>query len=298
MTAIMPDQATDLRRMMQQHESTQPNAVAAPHPPTGPHVIAVASGKGGVGKSNIAVNLAWSLARAGQRVLLLDADLGTANADVLLGLRPRHSLADVLAGQCALSEAAQQVIPGFHLIPGASGIGEVANLGELQRNRLLAGMAQLEQSCDTLLVDCGAGISQNVLAFAQAADQLLLVTTPEPTALADAYSLVKVASRMAHTPALALVVNAVLNHCEGEDTTQRFTSAAARFLQVAIDDFGQIPRDSRVPLAVRQRQPVVLAYPRSPAARAISALSQRILSRNARTPMRRGFFEQIFGLFY
>jgi len=297
MTAITTDQATALRRMMEQHEAVEPAAVA-PHPPTGPFVIAIASGKGGVGKSNVAVNLSWSLAAAGQRVLLLDADLGTANADVLLGVRPRHHLGDVLGGRCALADAAQLVAPQLRLIPGASGIGDVANLGDAQRARLLNGMARLEQSCDVLIIDCGAGISQNVLAFAQAADQLLLVTTPEPTALADAYSLVKVASRMQQTPDLALVVNAVLDRQEGRDVTQRFTNAAARFLQVAVDDFGQIPRDPRVPLAVRERRPVVHVYPRSPAARAISGLAQRILSRDASPSVRRGFFQQIFGLFY
>jgi flagellar biosynthesis protein FlhG len=291
----------------------RPAAIHPPVPRRGfARVVAVASGKGGVGKTNIAANLGIALARRGLRIVLVDADLGTANVDVILNVRSRWDLSHVLRRQRSVEEVAIDVEPGLRLIVGASGLASVTDLDPLERAALIEDLATLESACDVLLLDCGAGISQNVLAFAQAADELLVVTTPEPTALTDAYALIKVLSRRAQVrgedaegdgcsasgPLFRLVVNQAASLREGRLVADRIAGTAARFLGVNVELAGQILRDPRVPLAVRQRVPFIRRYPRSPAASCLAALAERVGRPCSRGHGESGFFRRLVGVFY
>src|SRR3954471_2803638 len=186
---VLFDQAASLRTMMGQR--------------AGANVIAVTSGKGGVGKSNVAVNLAIKFAAAGKNVVLLDADLGLANADVLCNIDLPCNLSHVIARKKELREVMVRAPGGFHLIGGASGLARMADLTDFDRQRLVDALGELEQQCDIILIDTGAGISPNVLSFTRAADHVLVVTTPEPTAITDAYAVVKVLHRDAAALATA-----------------------------------------------------------------------------------------------
>ncbi len=291
------DQAADLRRMMARHEAGIAQVPARASQPTA-HVIAVASGKGGVGKTTIAVNLAMHWARQGRRVVLIDADLGTANVDVAMNVHAMHDLSHVIRGQRTLADVAVPVCRNLSVIVGASGIAGVADLQSFERQRVLDCFARLEREHDLILLDCGAGISQNVLAFAQSAHRLLLVATPEPTAVADAYALVKVLSRTPVTPPIGLVVNAALTAGEACVVADRFASVAARFLGTAVDDLGHILRDDNVPASVRHRKPLIASHPRSPASRGVAVLANRLLSGVDAAPAAAGFFRRLFGHFY
>jgi flagellar biosynthesis protein FlhG len=239
-------------------------------------VIAVSSGKGGVGKTNLAVNLGLALARRGLRVALLDADLGTANVDVVLGIRPRYHLQHVVTGERTLSEI---VVPGpfgLRVVPGASGLPDLVDLPDAQRQALLRSLLTLDGAVDLLLIDTQAGVGQNVIQFILAARELLLVTTPEPTAMTDAYALLKILSNYNTPIATRLVVNCVRNRGEGEATARRLASAAQQFLGTEIRLAGQLPFDASMMEAVRAQSPLVQSHPRSPAAQAIERLAETL----------------------
>ncbi|MCS7033250.1 MAG: MinD/ParA family protein, partial [Phycisphaerae bacterium] len=241
-------------------------------------VIAVTSGKGGVGKSNIAVNLAIRLAAAGKDVVLLDADLGLANADVLCNVDLPCNLAHVIAGTRDLHDVMVKAPGGFRLIGGASGLAKLADLSELDRQRLLDSLEQIEQQADFLVIDTGAGISPNVLSFTRAADHVLIVTTPEPTAITDAYAVVKVLTRGGSGQRISMLINQVLSEHEGRCVFERISRVARQFLNVNVLDAGWVPDDEHVVLAVRRRVPFVLAYPRCPATQCVTRLAMRLAS--------------------
>ena len=324
MSTLPKDQASELRRMMAGLQGRPPavpvsppaaavqgSLIRSPVPqrrPTQPQitpsrrrtarVIAIASGKGGVGKTNIAVNLAISLARRGLRIVLIDADLGTANVDVVMNVQSRFDLSHVIRRERTIDEIAVSIESGLRLIAGASGLASVADLSPLDRQSLIEEFACLESTADIILLDCGAGISQNVLAFAQSSDELLVVTTPEPTALTDAYALVKVLTRAPWTPPMRLVVSQTNTLREGQVVAERVASVAARFLGVALECAGQVLRDQHVALAVRQRVPFVVKYPDCPASTCIAALASWVDAASASASARSGFFRRVFRFFY
>src|SRR6059036_106498 len=243
-------------------------------------VIAVASGKGGVGKANLAV----ALARAGQRVCVLDADLGLANVDVLLGLSPRASMLHVLRGEQRLADVILEGPAGVRVIPAASGYEELTALSAAERLRLLDEVDALGNSLDVLLVDTAAGISSNVLYFTAAAAEALIVITPEPTALTDAYALVKVLAARYGRREFLVTVNMAAGAADAEAAFRRLARVAARFLRVQLEYQGYVPYDDALPRAVRQQHPVVLAAPGSPASQALVALAARLAVRPAAGP--------------
>jgi flagellar biosynthesis protein FlhG len=285
MTTMFLDQAAQLRSL----------AAAATRKAT---VIAVTSGKGGVGKSNVAVNLAIRLASAGKDVVLLDADLGLANADVLCNVDLPCNLAHVIGGKRDINEVMVKAPGGFRLIGGASGLAKMADLTEFDRERLVDSLEQIEQQADFLVIDTGAGISSNVLSFTRAADHVLVVTTPEPTAITDAYAVVKVLSRNGGMSGggerrVSLLVNQVLSDAEGRLVYERIARVARQFLNVNLLDAGCVPDDEHVVLAVRKRMPFVLAYPRCPASACVTQLAMR-LSSGVSVPVREdGFFNRM-----
>jgi flagellar biosynthesis protein FlhG len=260
-------------------------------------VVALASGKGGVGKTNLTANLAVTLARRGRRVCVLDADLGLANMDVVYGVSPKASLLHVLRGEQRLADVLVDGPAGVRLVPAASGIAEMTALAPAQQLALLEEIDALESSLDVLLVDVAAGISSNVLYFAAAAAETVVVVTPEPTSITDAYALVKVlATRWGRTD-FPVAVNMAANEHDAKAAFARLARVAERFLRVRLEYLGHVPYDDAVPRAVRRQEPLVLHDPATPAARAIVRLAERLLARDAE-PVRGGvqfFFRRLLG---
>ncbi len=265
---MLTDQAQALR--------TLANRSSAPRRTKRAQVVAITSGKGGVGKSNIAVNLAIRLSMMGRRVLLMDADLGTANADVLCNLNPRGDLAHVVAGRQTLAQAIVDAPGGFGLIPGASGLAGMAALGEYERSRLMQDLNQLEAQHDLILIDTGAGVSPNVLSFAVGADQLLVLTTPEPTAVTDAYAVIKTVVRQRANAQVRILVNMVKDADQGRGVYKRIDAVCRKFLGLPTRYAGHVVHDPRVSAAVCRRRPFVLDSPHCEASTCISQLAHRM----------------------
>jgi flagellar biosynthesis protein FlhG len=316
----MSDQATALRRAMERARTHSPAAVQphinAVHPDVGDSTvmavalprasqprlqlakaIAVSSGKGGAGKSNIAVNMAVALSGLGLKVCLLDADMGLANADVLCNLTPKQTLEHVVAGKCKLWEAIMFAPGGFRLIPGASGVARMAELGQEERRRVLYQLAALERVADVLIIDTGAGISSMVVTFAAAAHTTVVVTTPEPTALTDAYGMIKTLCARAPDARIELVVNMCTSTEEAMRVFGRMDRVCRTFLRRRIQFGGAVPTDAAVRAAVRQRVPFVLLSPEAPATVAVRNLARRMVGLQDEAPpgeqAGRGFFTRV-----
>ncbi len=267
---------------------------APPAPSRRARSIAVASGKGGVGKTSIVTNLAISLAERKKRVVVLDADLGTANVDVLCRLNPARNLAHAVAGRCQLQQVLTEAPGGFSLLPGGSGLASLAALSDRGRQQLLDQLAPIEAEADYLIVDTGAGIGPNVLGFASSVDQLMVVTTPEPAAVADAYALIKSVWRRRPRMAIGLLVNMVDDATQARQVYERIDAVCRRFLQRPIDDAGHLVRDAHVSQAVCCRRPFMLAAPRSEAAGCIAQLTGRV-ERQYDVTFEQSFFRRIAG---
>lgn len=260
--------------------------------------LAVTSGKGGVGKTTVAVNLALVLAARGYRVVLLDADFGLANADLLLGVQTRFNLSHVLDGSRDLSEVLTEICPNLTLLPGASGVRRMANLSSFERHRLLEMFSRILGRADFLVLDCGAGISDNVITFAAAADEVIVVTTPEPPAIMDAYALIKVLVGRRAGGRVGLIVNLAPDTRAVNQTYERLARVAGQFLGVAVEDLGGILRDERVALAVQRRRPLVWLDPRCPASLALVGIARRLEPQPAvQRETAGGFLRRIVNLF-
>jgi flagellar biosynthesis protein FlhG len=240
-------------------------------------VIAVTSGKGGVGKTNIVTNLAIALARQGVRVLLLDGDLGLANVDLLLGVAPQYDLQDVILGHRGIEDIVLEGPDGVRVIPASSGVEELANLDEYRTECLLRSLTELEQEVDLILIDAPSGISTHTTALAQAADQILVVTTPEPTSFSDAYAMIKVLTQRSLKCVPALLVNLANTEEEAMDVARRVKAVAKRFLNLDIDYWGYVLADESVPKSVIRQEPFLSTYPYSPAATCLYQLARRVL---------------------
>ena len=236
-------------------------------------VIAITGGKGGVGKTSIAVNLATALAALRRRVVLLDGDLGLANADVFLGLSPRYTLAHVLSGERTLDEIMVQAPQGFQLIPAAAGAADLAQMGATEHLGLVQAFSALATRLDVLIIDTAAGLSHSVLQFSQAAQQVLVVICDDPASITDAYALVKVLSRNHGVRRFRVLANQTRTSGGGLELFQRFERVAARFLDVTLEYAGEIPDDDCLRRSVRGQRPVLDEFPSSPASRAFKKLA-------------------------
>ena len=296
------DQAGNLRELMAKKKDPLAEASGArmPHArlvsETGCRVLAVTSGKGGVGKTNVVVNLAVCLARKGKSVIIFDADLSLANVDVLLDLQPRYTLEDVISGERQMSEIVIPATEGIRVIPAGSGSEILANLPRERLDDLLTGIEQWSDDCDYLLIDTGAGVSDSVLRFAEAADDTLVVTTAEPTANLDAYSTIKMLVKRNPDVALGLLVNMARDRREALEALRTIMLVTRQFMKIELRNMGYILRDANIFSAVRRQQPVVQYSPHCAASKCFSELAGRVLDPSAGARRGNGlvrFFERL-----
>jgi len=256
-------------------------------------VLAITSGKGGVGKTNIAANLAICLANQNRRVLLLDADLSLGNLDLVMNLRSKYNISHVISGRKRMEEIIQQGPKGLQVICGASGLDRLADISEVEQHRLLEHLSRLQQETDTILIDTAAGISSSVIGFCLAADHVLVVTTPEASAMADAYGVIKVLVRKKYDRCISLIVNMAHSPAEGKQVYQRMADVTRKFLQANLYYAGTLLKDERLCLAVRARKPVVLAYPKAPISSSLATLATRIAGARFSGARPDSFFQRV-----
>jgi flagellar biosynthesis protein FlhG len=261
-TEPLSDQAAGLRHM---NLSSRPVKV-----------FAVASGKGGVGKTSVSVNLAVALARQGRKVLLLDADLGLANVDVLLGIHARRNLSHVISGEATLSEVIVEGPAGMLIVPSASGMKNMIDLTPAEQVGLIRAFGELADDVDVMVVDIAPGISESVINFTRAAHEVIVVVCDEPASLTDAYALVKVLNRHHGVQRFHILANMTTHAHEGRKLFEKLSRVAQRFLDVTLGYMGAIPQDEYLRKAVQRQQAVVESYPRSRSALAFRKLAERV----------------------
>jgi flagellar biosynthesis protein FlhG len=295
----MTDQATGLRNLADQARPRIDFSAAAAvvKQRSAARTIAITSGKGGVGKTNFTTNLALQLARSGERVIILDADLGLANVHVVMGVSPKYRLEHVLRGEKTLREILYPAATNIQILAGGSGIAELANLTDEERGRFVDGLADLDDIADIILIDTGAGLSHNVLGFVLAADEVVVISTPEPTSIADAYATIKVLSRENPDSCVQLLVNMSTSDMEGRAVAERLKVVCRQFLNVDLECIGILPHDAAVPKAVRAQQPFSVTAPDSHAARALSLVVQRLGYHQARNTGASGFLHRVARFF-
>ncbi|MFA6749586.1 MAG: Flagellum site-determining protein YlxH [bacterium ADurb.Bin157] len=262
--------------------------------------ITVTSGKGGVGKTSLVVNMAICLSQAGQKVIVLDADLGLANIDVVFGVRPTYSLIDVLNGEKNIDEIMVQGPRGVQIIAGGSGVRELANIESEKSERLFAQLRFLEDKADFLLIDTGAGISDSVLSFCRAADQVVVITNTEPTSLTDAYGIIKVLSTQSPESKVSVLVNRVEEDEEGIHVYDRLSKVAKDFLNFDIKFMGTLPQDRNMHIAIRQQTPLMVFSPMSPAATELRKIVSKTIFEIPETftdQNQTGFFDKVAQFF-
>ncbi|MBP3569472.1 MAG: MinD/ParA family protein [Lachnospiraceae bacterium] len=279
------DQATQLRKMMQ--TDAKPQA----------RVITVTSGKGGVGKTSISLNLAIQLTRMGKKVVVFDADFGLANIEVMLGVRPQYNLADMMFHGKELADILTQGEEGICFISGGSGIQELASMNREQVLYLTSRLVELDQFADVIIVDTGAGISDSVLEFVLSSTEVLLVATPEPTSITDAYALLKALNRKAEfskeETSIKMISNRVRSEAEGQNLYEKMRVVSDKFLSIPIEYIGAVPMDEQITKAVMRQKPVSVINPEAPAAKAIKKIAGKILELDSETKERWGI-SQLF----
>jgi len=256
--------------------------------------ITVTSGKGGVGKSNISLNLAIAYGRLKKRVLLIDADTNLANIDILLGLHIRQSLADVVLGDAFFSDVMVNGPEGIKILPGSSGIIEMVERDSTVRDKLLTAFEEFERIYDIIVIDTGAGLSENVLAFILGADDVVLVTNSEPTSITDAYAMVKVAIQQNPAVKIHVIVNLAVNRAQAEETFEKLQLAVRNFLQAEISMLGFLPVDPNIPVAVGKQEPFTSLFPRSTATNSLMMMARKLLKISIPDPNRVNFLAKIF----
>jgi flagellar biosynthesis protein FlhG len=239
-------------------------------------VVAVTGGKGGVGKTNVSVNLAAALGEMGRRTVLMDADLGLANVDVMLGLRPKRNISDVLAGECTLNDVMLDAGENFRIVPAASGTQEMTALSAHQHAELIHAFTDIADELDVLIVDTAAGISESVVSFIRAAQEVLVVVCDEPTSITDAYALIKLLSRDYGMTRFRVLANMVRNESEGRNMFSKLLTVTDRFLDVTLQYLGSIPYDESVRKAVQKQTPVLKAFSKSKSAIAYRQLANKV----------------------
>jgi len=266
------DQATKLRNLVKNQGEKERQTNSA-------RVITVTSGKGGVGKSNMSVNLAIQFARLGKRVIILDADFGLANVEVMFGIRPQYNLADLMFKNKSLAEIICKGPEGIGIISGGSGIQEMANLTDYQIRHLTSKLIELDEMADIIIVDTGAGISNAVIEFAAYSSDIILVTSPEPTSITDAYALLKSLNKKddyKKDKPVYMLTNRVDSTKAGKELYDKLNIVVEKFLDVKLDFLGAVPMDMNVSKAVMRQTPFTIAYPNTMATRAVEQIAQTL----------------------
>ncbi|MCC5813799.1 MAG: MinD/ParA family protein [Leptospira sp.] len=267
------DQASNLRKLTEGNTSLK---LVPTQARTMTKIIAIASGKGGVGKTTLSVNLAIAIAKAGHRVLIFDGDLGLANINVLLGIIPKYNLYHVVKGHKNLKDIIIQTQEGIDIIAGASGYSQLANLNDTQRNNLIKGFADID-NYDYMIIDTGAGISSNVIGLVMPADEVIVVTTPEPTSITDSYGLIKSIVSQTKDKNLKIIVNRVRSAIEGKKVADRVIDISGQFLEVQVENLGFIFQDEEVEKSIREQKPYIVNSPRSKASACLTRITHTLL---------------------
>lgn len=272
----MEDQAEKLREIMKGKARNEGSTATVPGEKK-TRIIAVASGKGGVGKTNLSINMALAYARLGKKVVVLDADLGLANVNVILGVIPKFNLYHVIKNQKTMKDIILDTEYGIQIVAGASGFSRIANLTDEERSGFIHDMQELSHA-DIIIIDTSAGVSQNVLAFVQAADEAVIVTTPEPTAITDAYGIIKIISTEIDDLdlGLKLVVNRASSVLEAKKVSQRVINITGQFLNMKVDYLGFVFDDPGVSIAVKKQEPFLISDPRGKAAGCVQTMVNRL----------------------
>jgi len=287
------DQAQTLRNIVKfNNQNYQANA----------RVIAVTSGKGGVGKSNVSINLAIQFVKMGKRVIILDADFGLANIEVMFGVIPRYNLSDIMFKGKEMKEIITKGPLDIGFISGGSGIAKLVNLDREQIKRLVNKMSELETMCDIIIIDTGAGISDSVMEFLVASPETIVVTTPEPTSITDSYALLKSLSMHplfdANQTKIKMIANRVESEKEGEILYEKLDLVLSRFLDLKVEYLGLIPQDNSVTKAVMKQSPVSITFPNAPSTRAFENLANKLMETNDEIAVQkrgiRGYLKNVF----
>lgn len=285
------DQAEGLRNIIKKKDTQRTRQPMSQNA----RVITVTSGKGGVGKSSISVNLAIALSQRGRRVVVLDADFGLANVEIMLGIHPKYNLADLMFHGRSITDIITYGPENVGFISGGSGIEEMSNLTREQVFLLIHKMSELDRMADVVIVDTGAGIGNSVLEFVAASSEVLLVTTPEPTSITDAYALLKslnhCSSFSPRQTVVKMIANQVREYGDASELFQKIGVVVNKFLDVKIEYLGGVPYDANMSRAVIRQKPIVLSAPRSGTARSLNQIADKLMNREQRTEQKPGIMQ-------
>ncbi|WP_026888297.1 MinD/ParA family protein [Clostridium beijerinckii] len=285
----MLDQAESLRKLINNEEQEIKKTTTK--------IITVTSGKGGVGKSNFVVNLAILLQNKGKKVLVFDADLGMGNDDVLMGLYPKHNIFDIIFTDLEIKDIIITGTNGVDLIPAGSALSKAQELEEDQKKLFIEKLETLDEY-DYILMDTGAGVNKDVLSFIAASEELIIVTTPEPTSLTDGYSLIKATDHYNLKTKAKIIVNKAFTKEEGEETYNKFNRAVTKFLKIDVEYLGCILEDKKLVQSVRQQKPFVVLYPNCDASKDIEKIATKLLGQEAdSSDGAKGLFKRLFNIF-
>ncbi len=285
----MLDQAESLRKLINNEEQEVKKTTTK--------IITVTSGKGGVGKSNFVVNLAILLQNKGKKVLIFDADLGMGNDDVLMGLYPKYNIFDIIFTGLEIKDIIITGTNGVDLIPAGSALSKAQELEEDQKKLFIEKLEMLDEY-DYILMDTGAGVNKDVLSFIAASEELIIVTTPEPTSLTDGYSLIKATDHYNLKTKAKIIVNKAFTKEEGEETYNKFNRAVTKFLKIDVEYLGCILEDKKLVQSVRQQKPFVILYPNCDASRDIEKIASKLLGQEVDlSDGARGMFKRLFNIF-
>lgn len=287
----MLDQAASLRKLVDEDEKKISSN------PRKSKIITVTSGKGGVGKSNFVVNLGVFLQSKGKKVLIFDADLGMGNDDVLMGLYPKNNIFDIIFTDLTLKDIIIEGSNGVSLIPAGTGLNKIEELTDEQRSTFLDKLEHLNEF-DYILMDTGAGVNKDILAFISASEELIIITTPEPTSLTDAYSLIKATDYFKLKSKAKVIVNKAFTTEEGIETYNKFNRAVSKFLKIKVEYLGCIIDDKKLVQSVRQQKPFVLLYPNCEASKCIESIAMKLIGQDTVSSAgAKGLFKRLFNLF-
>lgn len=287
------DQAEQLRNIIKTKQLRRKSSA---------RVLTITSGKGGVGKSNVSINLGIQLQKMGKKVLILDADFGLANIEVLFGAIPQYTLRDVIEGKKSLEDTITKGPLDIQFISGGTGVEGMANLNKVQLTNLLRNIPKLDELADVIIIDTGAGISDSVLEFVAAGSEVLLVSTPEPTSLTDAYSLLKSLYHYdgfsKQDTKIRIIANRVSNTIEGKNLHKKLNIVSEKFLGLSLDYLGSVPIDDQLVKAVMAQSPVTISYPKARSSKAFEKLAMDLLKENTEETEKRKSLSQIFQSFF